>query len=481
MSPLLNDGEAFYGYIHSIDDALLLVEAVRRRLVPRIFYRLTDSEQLSIRSGSVFVWHEDEANIKRWTDGKFWSNSRMKGRFFLYKELSSSKKLIYGARQKNGATASNHGVVINGAGLSSFPQVTSHSSSVLKKHSNTLLSNFPTKDFFRKKTISVRTRKNEKFHLVNYYYDADVKHNRLVRPSQCTEFKHLHIEPGFYLTGLDSTPLMITNSSDTTGHGIVYPPPPSSPLPPSSVTSTMIPTNSSLSMLPELLTSNPFLKKKTIIERRRLCSLSSSPSSYLQQPMIVLRRKKDKIKREDVEEEEKRKSEHEYKKEQENLHPRLIHPTLLPSYRQALPNNHSNSTISSHPSKILALYKNALERNFVDTSSSSSSISSFPINSTSSSSSSSSPSTSSSSSTTTTTTTTSSLSLLSSTYPEVVLTSPDIFPPSPSSISVLENEANLNSESMMIDTSSSANATRHSSSFLSSVSNGLNKSIEIDK
>ncbi|KAJ1498595.1 hypothetical protein HMI55_004017 [Coelomomyces lativittatus] len=75
MSPLLNDGEAFYGYIHSIDDALLLVEAVRRRLVPRIFYRLTDSEQLSIRSGSVFVWHEDEANIKRWTVRDFISFS----------------------------------------------------------------------------------------------------------------------------------------------------------------------------------------------------------------------------------------------------------------------------------------------------------------------------------------------------------------------------------------------------------------------
>ena len=39
-----------------------------------------------ITSGSVFVFDEDESGIKRWTDGFFWSPSRILGNFLLYRE-----------------------------------------------------------------------------------------------------------------------------------------------------------------------------------------------------------------------------------------------------------------------------------------------------------------------------------------------------------------------------------------------------------
>jgi hypothetical protein len=39
-----------------------------------------------ITSGSVFVFDEVESGIKRWTDGFFWSPSRILGNFLLYRE-----------------------------------------------------------------------------------------------------------------------------------------------------------------------------------------------------------------------------------------------------------------------------------------------------------------------------------------------------------------------------------------------------------
>jgi Gti1/Pac2 family transcription factor len=48
-----------------------------------------------IRSGSVFVWeeNEDEAGIKRWTDGCMWSQSRMREQFLFYEEKLSDDRI----------------------------------------------------------------------------------------------------------------------------------------------------------------------------------------------------------------------------------------------------------------------------------------------------------------------------------------------------------------------------------------------------
>ena len=74
------------GWIESTGDALLILEAARRGLIPRVTRRLVDSERKLIASGSVFVFDEVESGIKRWTDGLFWSPSRILGNFLLYRE-----------------------------------------------------------------------------------------------------------------------------------------------------------------------------------------------------------------------------------------------------------------------------------------------------------------------------------------------------------------------------------------------------------
>jgi hypothetical protein len=74
------------GWIATTGDALIMLEAARRGVIPRVTRRLVDAERKMICSGSVFVFDEDESGIKRWTDGLFWSPSRILGNFLLYRE-----------------------------------------------------------------------------------------------------------------------------------------------------------------------------------------------------------------------------------------------------------------------------------------------------------------------------------------------------------------------------------------------------------
>jgi hypothetical protein len=84
-----NDGSGWpeppwSGWIETTGDALLILEAARRGLIPRVTRRLVDSERKMITSGSVFVFDEDESGIKRWTDGFIWSPSRILGNFLVW-------------------------------------------------------------------------------------------------------------------------------------------------------------------------------------------------------------------------------------------------------------------------------------------------------------------------------------------------------------------------------------------------------------
>lgn len=55
----------FCGFIETTEDALLILEAARRRMIPRVTRRLADRERKLINSGSVFVFEEEESGIKR--------------------------------------------------------------------------------------------------------------------------------------------------------------------------------------------------------------------------------------------------------------------------------------------------------------------------------------------------------------------------------------------------------------------------------
>jgi hypothetical protein len=74
----------FYGWIDTTWDALLILEAARRGIVPRVTRRFHDIEKRNmIRSGAVIVFTEEESGIKRFTDPYVWSASRMLGNFMV--------------------------------------------------------------------------------------------------------------------------------------------------------------------------------------------------------------------------------------------------------------------------------------------------------------------------------------------------------------------------------------------------------------
>jgi len=83
-------------------------------MIPRVTRRLVDSERKMITSGSVFVFDEDESGIKRWTDGFFWSPSRILGNFLLYRETEKRGAGHRGAHNDadQGDTASVEGPAV---------------------------------------------------------------------------------------------------------------------------------------------------------------------------------------------------------------------------------------------------------------------------------------------------------------------------------------------------------------------------------
>ncbi|EFX03404.1 cyclic-AMP independent regulatory protein [Grosmannia clavigera kw1407] len=83
--------ETYHGIVRTPADAIKLFEACRLGLLPRVQRRLSEKERQAIRSGSVFVWDEREAGMRRWTDGKSWSASRVSGSFLTYREMEGKR------------------------------------------------------------------------------------------------------------------------------------------------------------------------------------------------------------------------------------------------------------------------------------------------------------------------------------------------------------------------------------------------------
>ncbi|ONH65504.1 cAMP-independent regulatory protein pac2 [Cyberlindnera fabianii] len=94
VNNLIHQMESYTGAVQTPKDAIILLEASRIGLIPRIKRRLKDTERASIKAGDVFIWNEKEAKMRRWTDGRSWSASRVTGAFLTYREMESvgSKK-----------------------------------------------------------------------------------------------------------------------------------------------------------------------------------------------------------------------------------------------------------------------------------------------------------------------------------------------------------------------------------------------------
>ncbi|KZT09723.1 uncharacterized protein LAESUDRAFT_810689 [Laetiporus sulphureus 93-53] len=82
-------------HLRDARDAHTVFEAVRQSLLRPVKRRLNETErQLYIKSGSIFVWEEseEESGLRRWTDGRIWSQSRMREPYLFYDEKVSSNE-----------------------------------------------------------------------------------------------------------------------------------------------------------------------------------------------------------------------------------------------------------------------------------------------------------------------------------------------------------------------------------------------------
>lgn len=155
--------ETFKGFISSPKDAILVFEACRLKLLSRVQRRLSESERfVFVRSGAVFVWDETESGIKRWTDGRHWSPSRINGLFLIYREVEPRKKI-----SSNGSSEDKIEYVIKDDGLT-------------------------------KKAISITTLSGTKQHLVSYYSRDYLAKNSMNVPCKLPMFNDIIIPTEIY-------------------------------------------------------------------------------------------------------------------------------------------------------------------------------------------------------------------------------------------------------------------------------------------
>ncbi|KAF7983611.1 hypothetical protein HWV62_20526 [Athelia sp. TMB] len=211
------------GWIETTGDALLILEAARRGLIPRVTRRLVDSERKMITSGSVFVFDEDESGIKRWTDGFFWSPSRILGNFLLYRETDKRGAGHRGARSDmHHPTATDEynadGTRVDGQTLSR-PKGESSEMGIDRHRERTLMGSLTNSYKFKpeglmKKVCYVAlvafwhsmnlfvqtfslTIGGVAQHLISYYKIEDVENGRLRCPSSLPELACLDISPEY--------------------------------------------------------------------------------------------------------------------------------------------------------------------------------------------------------------------------------------------------------------------------------------------
>ncbi|GMG27044.1 unnamed protein product [Ambrosiozyma monospora] len=143
--------ESYHGVIITPKDAIILLEASNQKLIPKVPRRLTDYERAKlVKSGAIFIWDESSSKMKRWTDGKDWSASRVNGVFLSYKEMEPTEK-------------------------------------------NSKTFNYKPKGLV-KQSFSVKTKDGLKLHLVSYVSNDFALEESLVRPSEDPRFNDLQID-----------------------------------------------------------------------------------------------------------------------------------------------------------------------------------------------------------------------------------------------------------------------------------------------
>ena len=186
--------ETYNGHVRTPADAIVLFEACRQGLLPRVQRRLSEKERQSIKSGSVFVWDEREAGMRRWTDGKSWSASRVSGSFLTYREME-------GKRGGSGFTAP-----LAAARAGKTPESARGSDSDLEHGGGggggggeDGPDGYRYKpDGLMKQSFSITTSSGNHLHLISYYSRTHPNAQGLNNPTSDANLKHIHPQKGMY-------------------------------------------------------------------------------------------------------------------------------------------------------------------------------------------------------------------------------------------------------------------------------------------
>ena len=176
--------ETYHGHVRTPADAIVLFEACRLGSLPRVQRRLSEKERQSIKSGSVFVWDEREAGMRRWTDGKSWSASRVSGSFLTYREMEGKRGGNY-----NSAPLARAGRT---------PESTRGSDSDIDMGGDEGPDGYRYKpDGLMKQSFSITTSTGNHLHLISYYSRSPAAQG-LMQPSQDPSLRHIRPQKGMY-------------------------------------------------------------------------------------------------------------------------------------------------------------------------------------------------------------------------------------------------------------------------------------------
>ncbi|POS85358.1 hypothetical protein EPUL_006753 [Erysiphe pulchra] len=169
--------ETYFGHIRTSADAIKLFEACRLGILQRVRRRLSEKERQSIKSGSVFVWDEREAGMRRWTDGKNWSPSRVSGSFLTYREMDGKR-----TGQSDVALLQRQSIIA--------PQDSYHASDEELDEDNHEEYRYKL-DGLMKQTFSITTSTGRNLHLISYYSRSDPNVMELSQPTLDPLLRHI--------------------------------------------------------------------------------------------------------------------------------------------------------------------------------------------------------------------------------------------------------------------------------------------------
>ncbi|KAG9126702.1 hypothetical protein FRC07_002326 [Ceratobasidium sp. 392] len=191
LTPIIPRSRATHPNLHirTAHDAHLVFEAVRRGLMPMITHRLSAADRDLLRSGEVFCWEEADykGGLERWTDGRKWSQSRMREPFLFYTEnvmMTPEEKEAKAARR---------------ARKPSDPRERTKAPQVFRRQDRPAKPDGLTKQTYSAWVTLPGTTTPRKWHLTAYFTSND--YHGLPTVEQDPILSQLSVPPNVYVTG----------------------------------------------------------------------------------------------------------------------------------------------------------------------------------------------------------------------------------------------------------------------------------------